>query len=158
MPSRSGRVPSCTDMRPEAALHRASSFWLLVENGVNPGSWNPGIDFQKLKWQPRLSADNRRCWELITERCDGFAVADRCNPHLPRLSAGIAGFSQLLVSQYMAIADAGHPLRSRQMALMSAFGALGLCIRVNMQYRTRRLLPRYAVRVGVEQADVGDQI
>jgi hypothetical protein len=87
MPSRSGRVPSCTDMRPEAALHRASSLGLLVENGVNPGSWNSGIAFQKLKWQPRLSADNRRRWEPITERCDGFAVADRCNPHLPSLSA-----------------------------------------------------------------------
>jgi hypothetical protein len=61
--------------------------WVMVENGVNPGSWNSGIAFQKLKWQPRLSADNRRRWEPITERCDGFAVADRCNPHLPSLSA-----------------------------------------------------------------------
>ena len=37
MPSRSGRVPSCTDMRPEAALHLASSL-VMVEDGVNPGS------------------------------------------------------------------------------------------------------------------------
>jgi hypothetical protein len=50
------------------------------------------------------------------------------------LSAGIAGFSQLFIDQDLAVADAGHPLRSRQMASMSAFGALGLFIRVNMQY------------------------
>src|ERR1700732_3260887 len=102
---------------------------------------NPGTAFQKLKWQPRLSADNRRYWELITERCDGFAVADRCNPHL-RLSAGIARFSQLLVSQYMAIADTGHPLRSREMASMRASGALGLDLGINVQYGTRCLPPR----------------
>ena len=80
----------------------------------------------------------------------GVFGPDRRNPHLPRLSARIAGFSQLLVSQYLAVADAGHPLRSREMAMMSTFGALGLCIRVNMQYQTRRFLPRYAVRIGVE--------
>jgi hypothetical protein len=49
MPSRSGRVPSCTDMRPEAALRRASSFWLLVENGVNPGSCKFWDCFPKVK-------------------------------------------------------------------------------------------------------------
>jgi hypothetical protein len=57
-------------------------------------------------------------------------------PHAanPYLSAGIARFSELFVDQDLVIADPGHPLRSRQMASVNAFGALGLSIRVDMQY------------------------
>jgi len=66
------------------------------------------------------------------------------------LSAGISGFSQLFVDQDRVVADAGHPLRPRQMASMSAFGTLGLGLGINMQYRTRRLLPQYAACVGIE--------
>jgi hypothetical protein len=43
MPSRSGRVPSCTDRRPEAALHRASSSG-FGRRQVDPGSSKlPGL-------------------------------------------------------------------------------------------------------------------
>jgi hypothetical protein len=43
-------------------------------------------------------------------------------------------FSELFIGEDLMIADPGHPLRSRQMASVSAFGALGLSIRVDMQY------------------------
>jgi hypothetical protein len=49
-------------------------------------------------------------------------------------SARITRFSELFIGEDLVIADPGHPLRSRQMASVSAFGALGLSIRVDMQY------------------------
>jgi hypothetical protein len=53
---------------------------------------------------------------------------------LIHLSVGIARFSERFVDQDLVVADPGHPLRSRQMGSLSAFGALGLSIRVDMQY------------------------
>ena len=44
------------------------------------------------------------------------------------------------------------------MGLISACGALGLGMRVDMQYGTRRLFPRDALRIGVEKADVRNQM
>jgi hypothetical protein len=49
-------------------------------------------------------------------------------------SVRIIRFSKLFVGEDLVIADPGHALRSRQMGSVSAFGALGLSIRVDMQY------------------------
>jgi hypothetical protein len=73
-------------------------------------------------------------------------------------SARIAGSPQLLVDKDVAITDARHPPGPGQMGLISARGALGLGIRVDMQYGTRRLFPRDTLRIGVEKADVGNQM
>jgi hypothetical protein len=53
------------------------------------------------------------------------------------LSLGNRSFSERFVDQDLVIADPGHPLRSRQMASVSAFGAFGLSI-CNIERDTSR--------------------
>jgi hypothetical protein len=88
-----------------------------------------------LKIAAQLSADNRKVLRIYrTVLRQAFAEQHYRHAANPYLSVGVPRCSELFVDEDLVIADPGHPLRSRQMASVSAFGALGLSIRVDMQY------------------------
>ena len=61
-------------------------------------------------------------------------------------------------TRQMLVAVLGHPAGASEVCLPGAPGAVGLAVRIEVQHDPGDLGPVGAVRFGVEQAEIGDQV